>query len=124
MKTLLAGVVAVGLFATATALPSPGQAAEPPSPGNPQSVFGVLAGTSVPAGQLGAERAQGIVVSIGNATASAHLKQNSVGDNSVTGYITNTGGSVTNNTGITNVFQNTGNNSLIQNNMAITINLH
>jgi hypothetical protein len=121
MRLLIAGVVGAGLVLTA-AVRSGCSAAEPSPAGATSPVFAALAGTALPTSQLRGERARGIM--IGNAIASATVLGNKVGANTQTGDIYDIGHSISNNTGITTVFQNTGNNSLIQNTMTITINAH
>lgn len=80
-----------------------------------------LAGTAVTASQLNGMRARGniIVSSIDNGSVTG----NSVGNNSTTGSI-NDSQSINNNAGLTTIFQNTGNNSLIQNSTSIYISVH
>jgi hypothetical protein len=97
-----------------------------------QSILSALAGSAVPAAELGSQHARGSTnIKIDAATASAGngssfdnglLHGNSVIGTSVTGTITTTD-SVNNNMGITTVFQNSGNNSLFQQSTAINITL-
>lgn len=54
---------------------------------------------------------------------SAQVSANSVGSNTVTGIISNTG-SLNNNSGLTTVLQNTGNNSLFQTSTVMNITIH
>lgn len=77
-----------------------------------------LAGSEVPAAQLGALRASGVPVV--SSVSGGLVTDNTVGANSPTGSI-NDSQSINGNTGITNVFQNTGNNSLFQSSTTISI---
>jgi hypothetical protein len=97
--------------------------------GAPGRILGALEGTAVPAAQLGREHARGAknitvdnntTISFEGSLSEGALRGNSVIGNSTTGTITTTG-SINNNTGITTVFQNSGNNSLFQQTMAINI---
>jgi hypothetical protein len=92
-------------------------------------ILGALEGTAVPAAQLGREHARGArnitidnntAISFDGSLSEGALRGNSVIGNSTTGTITTTG-SINNNTGITTVFQNSGNNSLFQQTTAINI---
>lgn len=92
-------------------------------------ILGALEGTAVPAAELGREHARGAknitvdnntTISFDGSLSEGALRGNSVIGNSTTGTITTTG-SINNNTGITTVFQNSGNNSLFQQTMAINI---
>lgn len=85
------------------------------------AVLSQLAGAAIPPAQLGRLRAEG---SASISVNEAKLTDNSVGPNSVTGSNTIAANSVSNNNGITTVFQNTGNNSLFQNSTAIYISIH
>lgn len=116
----LAGAVVLSLAAMAA--PVAASAGSAGAAGTPaHSVLDVLAGTAVPPAQLGAERARGVF--IGSASNDAAMIDNTVGPGSHTGTITNNS-SINNNTGVTTVFQNTGNNSIIQNSTAIYITVH
>jgi hypothetical protein len=98
------------------------------------SILGALTGAVVPNAELSAQHARGVqninidtntsyTADTGSALSAGSLKNNSVIGTSDTGMITTTG-SVNNNTGITTVFQNTGNNSLFQQTTSIYITLH
>jgi len=87
----------------------------------PNSTLSSLAGDAVPAAQLGTLRARGTVIvsSVNNGTVS----NNSINGNTVTGNISDYA-SVNNNAGLTTVFQNTGNNTLLQNSTSVYISMH
>lgn len=68
--------------------------------------------------QLRGERARGELVI--SADSAGSVGNNSVGVGSVTGGIANAQ-SITNNSGVTTVFENTGNNSLLQNTTSIYV---
>ncbi len=77
-----------------------------------------LLGTPVPIIQLGGTRARGeIIISASN---DGGVSGNQVGAGSVTGTISDTQ-SIANNSGITTVMQNTGNNALLQNSTSIYV---
>ncbi len=86
-----------------------------------ETALGGLLGDAIPSQQLGKVRARGdeLNFSVANGTVSG----NSVGANSVTGSIKNNQ-AINNNTGITTVFQNTGNNTLLQSSMTVNISVH
>jgi hypothetical protein len=96
-----------------------------------QKIIGELAGTVVPAAELNSQHARGstninvkaIAAGAGASFDEGALHGNSVIGSSATGLITTTN-SINNNTGITTVFQNSGNNSLFQQSTAINITLH
>jgi hypothetical protein len=91
------------------------------STGSPAAVLGALAGTAVPAAELGKERARGITIDTGSgaATSAGTSTGNAVIGN-LTGSISNDH-SIDNNAGITSVLQNFGNNSIMQ--VSTTINI-
>jgi hypothetical protein len=98
--------------------------------GGPASVLGVLAGTAVPAAELNRQHARGsrnVTIdtnfNFDGSLSEGSLRGNSVIGTSTTGAITTTN-SVNNNTGITTVFQNSGNNSLFQQSTSIFITVH
>jgi hypothetical protein len=82
------------------------------------SALSSLAGTAVSASQLEASRARGdvIVSAVNNGT----VNNNSIDGDTTTGAIMNSM-SGNDNSGITSIFQNTGNESLIQNSTSIYI---
>lgn len=109
-----ATTAAVALLLLAGA-PAPGRAADLEGP------LSALAGTAVPDSVLGHDRARGIqlnTVAGGTGTVAA----NTIGNRSTTGVISTTN-SINNNTGLTTVFQNTGNNSLFQSSTSIYISI-
>jgi hypothetical protein len=98
--------------------------------GGTGNILGALAGSAVPAAELSRQHARGTtninVDTTVNSDGSFNLgnvRGNAVGVNSATGTITTTG-SINNNTGITTVFQNSGNNSLFQQSTSIFITVH
>ena len=95
-------------------------------------ILGTLEGTVVPAAQLGREHARGARtinvetntnIGFDGSLSEGSLRGNAVIGNSATGIIT-TSNSINNNTGITTVFQNSGNNSLFQQTTSINITVH
>jgi len=89
-----------------------------------------LAGLAIPAAELGRQSARGIKIidvdtnfTFDGALSNGALRGNAVVGTSDTGFITTTN-SINNNTGITTVFQNSGNNSLFQQSTSIVINVH
>jgi hypothetical protein len=93
-------------------------------------ILAALEGTAVPAAQLGLEHARGVKtinvdtdINFDGSLSLGSLRGNSVIGNSATGTIT-TSNSINNNTGITTVFQNSGNNSLFQQTTSINITVH
>ena len=91
-------------------------------------ILGALAGAAVPPAELGRQHARGVASSDTNYTVDGALSNGALRGNTVfgpsnTGTITTTG-SINNNTGITTVFQNSGNNSLFQQTTSINITVH
>jgi hypothetical protein len=93
-------------------------------------ILGALAGTALPAVELSRQHARGINninvdtnYTFDGALSNGALRGNAVIGPSDTGSITTTG-SINNNTGITTVFQNSGNNSLFQQTTSINITVH
>jgi hypothetical protein len=87
-------------------------------------LLGALAGTALPAVELGRQQARGITnFTFDGALSNGALLGNAVVGPSDTGSITTTG-SINNNSGITTVFQNSGNNSLFQQTTSINITVH
>ncbi len=97
---------------------SPCLAADQDRPSRSSEALGALMRQAVPTSQLAGERARGIVVN--SAASSGAVFGNTVGPHNVTGTIGNQN-SINNNVGITTVFQNTGNNSLLQSSTSIYI---
>ena len=113
-----ASIVALAVLASAT-FQSSSRAAGPTSADS--AVLGTLAGAAIPPAQLGQFRGEG---GVSLSLDDGKVTGNSVGPNSVTGSNTIASNSVSNNSGITTVFQNTGNNSLFQNSTSIYISVH
>ena len=97
---------------------------------NASGILGALAGTAVPAVELSRQHARGVNnvnvdtnYTFDGALSNGALRGNAVIGPTNTGSITTTG-SINNNTGITTVFQNSGNNSLFQQTTAINITVH
>jgi hypothetical protein len=89
-----------------------------------------LAASAIPAAELGRQSARGIKninvdtnYTFDGALSNGSLKGNAVIGTSATGMIATTN-SINNNTGITTVFQNAGNNSLFQQSTSINITVH
>ncbi len=102
-----------------------GLAAEGSAPaGSPAGVLGALAGTAVPAAQLGKERARGAIGINVNGSGSALSTGNSTGNVAIGAPANNmisNDHSINGNAGITSVLQNFGNNSIMQ--VSTTINI-
>jgi hypothetical protein len=79
-----------------------------------------LLGAAVPTSNLAQYSAQGASIAV----TSGSVTNNSVGSNTMTGNNSISPGAVSNNTGFTTVFQNTGNNSLFQSSTSIYISVH
>lgn len=87
-------------------------------------ILGTLADTALPAAELGRQQARGSDnYTFDGALSNGAVRGNAVIGPSETGSITTTG-SINNNTGITTVFQNSGNNSLFQQTTSINITVH
>jgi hypothetical protein len=87
-------------------------------------VLAALAGTALPAVELSRQQARGMTsFTFDGALSNGALLGNAVIGSSDTGSITTTG-SINNNSGITTVFQNSGNNSLFQQTTSINITVH
>lgn len=104
-------------------------AGENGSAAKPAGVLQGLAGSAIPAAELGRQNARGVKIidvdtnfTFDGALSNGSLKGNAVIGTSDTGMITTTN-SINNNTGITTVFQNSGPNSLFQQSTSIIINL-
>lgn len=121
-----AACLAAALFAATVGRSSLCLAAQAGSPvGSSAAVLGVLAGTIVPAAELGSERARGLAINVNGAGAvnSGTSANNFLMDSPVSGSITNDH-SINNNAGITSVLQNFGNNSIMQVSTTINITVH
>ena len=106
-------LLTVGLLCSAI---SPALAA---GPDNPASVLSVLGTAQVPSDQLAKLRGGTLVapsINIG-------IDSGNSANNSTTGSISNSQ-SVNNNTGLTTILQNTGNNALLQSSMSVNITVH
>jgi hypothetical protein len=122
--------VAAAILAGALGAQYPCLADEMGGTSSASPILGALAGAALPAAELGRQQARG-ANSINldtNYTSDGALSDGAVRGNVVigpsdTGGITTTG-SINNNTGITTVFQNSGNNSLFQQTTSINITMH
>ena len=129
MKTFAIWAVA-GVLAGAFGTQGPSLAGELGMTPQASGILGALAGVAVPAAELSRQHARGINnisvdtnYTFDGALSNGALRGNAVIGPSDTGSITTTG-SINNNTGITTVFQNSGNNSLFQQTTAINITVH
>jgi hypothetical protein len=124
MKTFAIRAVAA-LVAAAIGVQGSCLAGEPGMTAKASGILGALAGTALPAVELSRQHARGINTNFtfDGALSNGALSGNAVVGPSNTGSITTTG-SINNNTGITTVFQNSGNNSLFQQTTAINITVH
>ena len=129
MKTFAIWAVAATL-AAAVDVPSPCLAGGSGTTPKATGALGALAGAAVPAAELNQQHARGTNninvdtnYTFDGALSNGALRGNAVIGPSDTGSITTTG-SINNNTGITTVFQNSGNNSLFQQTTAINITVH
>jgi hypothetical protein len=93
-------------------------------------ILGALTGAPLPAAELSRQHARGVDninvdtnYTFDGALSNSTVRGNAVIGPSNTGGITTTG-SINNNTGITTVFQNSGNNSLFQQTTSINITMH
>jgi hypothetical protein len=124
MKTLAIWAVAA-VLAGAFGVQGPCLAGEFGMTPQASRILGALAGAAVPAVELSRQHARGIDTNytFDGALSTGALSSNAVVGPSNTGTITTTG-SINNNTGITTVFQNSGNNSLFQQTTSINITVH
>jgi hypothetical protein len=129
MKTSAIRAVAA-VLAAAVGIPGPCLAGELGMTPQGSRILGALAGAAVPAAELSRQHARGIGTinldtnyTFDGALSNGALRGNTVVGPSDTGSISTTG-SINNNTGITTVFQNSGNNSLFQQTTAINISVH
>lgn len=91
-------------------------------PGAPdQALSRALQGSELHGAALGRLRGSGIVIQ--DANTNGAISGASVGRGSVTGPVS-ASNAINGNAGITTVFQNSGNNALIQNSMTINVTLH
>lgn len=129
MKTSASWAVAV-LFAAAVGVQGSCLAGERSMTARTATVLGALDGAAVPAADLSRQHARGaenINVDTGYAfdgsLSNGAERGNAFIGSTNTGTITTTN-SINNNTGITTVFQNSGNNSLFQQSTSIFITVH
>jgi hypothetical protein len=130
MKTRAIWAVAT-LLAAAFGVRGPCPAGELGITPSAHGMLSALAGAAVPPTELSRQHARGIKKNIDvgtnytfdGALSNGALRGNAVIGPSDTGSITTTG-SINNNTGITTVFQNSGNNSLFQQTTSINIAVH
>jgi hypothetical protein len=129
MKTFAIRAV-VALVAAAVGVQGACRAGEVGTALKATGVLGALAGAAVPAAELSRQHARGTDninvdtnYTFDGALSNGALRGNAVIGPSDTGSITTTG-SINNNTGITTVFQNSGNNSLFQQTTSINITVH
>jgi hypothetical protein len=129
MKTRAIWAVAT-LLAAAFGVRGPCLAGELGITPRAHGMLSALAGAAVPPAELSRQHARGIKnIDVGTnntfdgALSNGALRGNAVIGPSDTGSITTTG-SINNNTGITTVFQNSGNNSLFQQTTSINIAVH
>ena len=113
---VVAGVLAAALCGEGSSL-----AADKKAPDAGGAVFGALGKMALSNSELSQQVARGVVVE--NSISDGTVRANSVGAGSLTGTIANSN-SINNNTGITTVFQNSGNNSLFQSSISISITVH
>ena|SRR6516162_1202443 len=121
---------AAALFAATVGVQGSCLAGEQGAKAGTAGLLGALAGTAVPAAELGRQHARGLQnikvdsnFAFDGSLSAAAVRDNAVIGNSNTGTIT-TSNSINNNTGITTVFQNSGNNSLFQQSTSIFITVH
>ena len=129
MKTFAIRAV-VALVAAAVGVQGACRAGEAGTALKATGALGALAGAAVPAAELSRQHARGTDninvdtnYTFDGALSNGALRGNAVIGPSDTGSITTTG-SINNNTGITTVFQNSGNNSLFQQTTSINITVH
>jgi hypothetical protein len=129
MKTRAIWAVAT-LFAAVFGVQGSCHAGESGTAPKATGVLGTLAGAAVPAAELSRQHGRGINnasvdtnYTFDGALSNGALRGNAVIGPSDTGSITTTG-SINNNTGITTVFQNSGNNSLFQQTTSINVTVH
>jgi hypothetical protein len=129
---------AAALVAATIGIQGSGLADEKGAAAGPRHILGTLNGTAVSAADLNGQHARGSPnINISTTTITNNdktinsdgsfndgtLRGNAVIGPSVTGIIT-TSNSINNNAGITNVIQNSGNNSLFQQSTSIFITVH
>ena len=128
MKTSAIWAVAT-VLAGALGVQGPCLAGELSTAPNASGILGALAGAAVPAAELGRQQARGVMaagadcISVACVQTQTIFKNPIINTTTTTTTLTNTAtiGSINNNTGITTVFQNSGNNSLFQQTTAINV---
>jgi hypothetical protein len=123
MKRTVAWTLAALL---AAAIGAPGASAAKKDVANsPAAILGALAGMPVPTAELGKQQARGITINSGDggAVTAGSSNANAVINSPIAGVI-NLDHSIDNNTGITSVLQNFGNNSIMQVSTTINITVH
>jgi hypothetical protein len=130
MKTFATCAV-VAVLAGALGVQRPCLAGELSMTPNAAGILGALAGASLPAAELSRQHARGIMAAGADCTSISCLQTQTIFKNPVidttttttTTTLTNTAaiGSINNNTGITTVFQNSGNNSLFQQTTSLNV---
>jgi hypothetical protein len=120
--------VAAALLAGALGTQYPCLADEMGVTSSASPILGALAGAALPTAELGRQQARGanninLDTNYDGALSDGAVRGNAVIGPSDTGGITTTG-SINNDTGITTVFQNSGNNSLFQQTTSINITMH
>jgi hypothetical protein len=123
---------AAAVLAGALGVQGPCLASEVGMTPNASGILGALAGAAVPAAELGRQHARGTMAAGADCTSISCLQTQTIFKNpnitttTTTTTLTNTAtiGSINNNTGITTVFQNSGNNSLFQQTTALNVTVH
>ena len=125
MKRTVAWAIASLFAAAAGASGSCLAAEEGAAAGSPGAVLRALAGTAVPTAELGQQHGRGITIDSGSGGAiTAGTSNANAVINSPIGGTINLDHSIDNNTGITSVLQNFGNNSVMQVSTTINISVH
>lgn len=119
IRRIILGLLPVmGLLGAMTATPAISEAAGIGTPD--PALLGALGGSELKSSSLGKMRAQGILL---QTASNSGTVTGSVGGKSVTGQV-RADNAINGNAGITTVFQNSGNNALIQNSMTINVTVH
>jgi hypothetical protein len=131
MKTFATWAV-VAVLAGALGVEHPCLAGELSMTPNASGIRGALTGAALPAEELSRQHARGIMAAGADCSPISCLQTQTILKNPVinttttTTTLTNTAaiGPISNNTGITTVFQNSGNNSLFQQTTSINVTMH
>jgi hypothetical protein len=131
MKTFATWAV-VAVLAGALGVQRPCLAGELSMTPNASGIGGALAGAALPAAELSRQHARGIMAAGADCSSISCLQTQTIFKNPVinttttTTTLTNTAaiGPINNNTGITTVFQNSGNNSLFQQTTTLNVAVH